>query len=76
MKPLNLSNSIYQRNGSKMGLDVKDGMLINNMPQEMMGIQKIAKVVKEMRKAEKIETMSKAYMLGEMKSDMGECDMC
>jgi len=75
-KPLNLSNSIYQRNGTKFGLDVNGGMLINNRPDSVIGIQKIAKAVKEMRKAEKIQTMSQAYMLGEMKSDMGECDMC
>lgn len=76
MKPLNLSNSIYQRNGSKSGLDVNGGMLINNMPQEMIGIQKIARVAKEMRNAENIRNMSKAVAMGTMKSEMGECDMC
>lgn len=76
MKPLNLSNSIYQRNGSKSGLDVKDGMLINNLPNDTIGIKKIAATVKQMKRAEKIQTMSQAYMLGEMKSEMGDCDMC
>lgn len=73
MKPLNLSNSIYQRNGTKFGLDVNGGMLINNTPQEVIGIKKIANAVKEMKRAEKIQTMSDAVALGKMKSDMGDC---
>lgn len=76
MKPLNLSNSIYQRNGSKMGLDIKDGMLINNLPNDTIGIKKIAAVVKQMKRSEKISDMSNAFMIGEMKSDMGECNNC
>ena len=73
-KPLNLSNSIYQRNGTKFGLDVNGGMLINNRPDDVIGIKKIANAVKQMKRAEKIQTMSDAFMLGEMKSEMGDCN--
>lgn len=72
MKPLNLSNSIYQRNGSKFGLDVNGGMLINNRPDGMTGIQKIAQVNKAMKKAEKISSMADAVAMGTMRTEMGE----
>lgn len=66
MKPLNLSNSIYQRNGSKAGLDVNGGMLINNAPDSKSGIQKMAELKKSIRRAEKIATMSEAISIGNM----------
>lgn len=72
MKPLNLSNSIYQRNGSKFGLDVNGGMLINNRPDGMTGIQKIAQVNKAMKKAEKVSVMADAVAMGTMRTEMGE----
>ena len=73
MKPLNLSNSIYQKNGSKFGLDVNGGMLINNAPDDIIGIKKISNTVKQMKRIEKIQSMSDAVALGKMKSDMGDC---
>ena len=67
MKPLNLSNSIYQRNGSKAGLDVNGGMLVNNAPDDTNGIQKLVQLKKSIKKAEKIATMSEAISLGNMR---------
>lgn len=73
---VNLSNSIYQRNGSKMGLTVKDGMLINNRPTSISGIQQAAELNKTLKRAEKIQTMSQAVALGNMREDMMEDDCC
>lgn len=67
MKTLNLRDSIYQRNGSKMGLCVNDGMLINNAPDSTNGIQKLVQLKKSMKKAEKIATMSEAISIGNMR---------
>lgn len=72
MKPLNLSNSIYQRNGSKMGLDINGGMLINNRPNSTTGIQKAAQLNKAIKKAEKISMMADAVAMGTMRTEMGE----
>lgn len=73
---VNLSNSIYQRNGSKMGLTVKDGMLINNRPNSNSGIQQAVALNKTLKRAEKIQTMSQAVTLGNMREDMMEDDCC
>lgn len=74
-KNVSLSNSIYQQRGSGYGLTQKDGMLINNRPDGQTGIQQIAQMRKEMKRAEKISTYSDAFSLGEMKSEMGcGCD--
>lgn len=73
---LNLSNSIYQQRGSGYGLQVNDGMLINNRPDGMTGIAKAAEVKKMMKRSEKISTYAEAVALGNMRSEMDEgCDM-
>jgi len=74
-KTLNLGNSIYQQknSGSFDGLTVKDGMLINNRPDGQTGIAQAAQLTKAMKRAEKISTMSAAFMMGETMSDMGDC---
>ena len=71
-QPLNLSNSIYQRNGTKLGLDVNGGMLINNKPDSRMGITKMAEAKKALKRAEKISVMADAVAIGTMKSEMDE----
>ena len=74
-KTLNLGNSIYQQktSGSYSGLTVKDGMLINNRPDGQTGIAQAAQLRKAMQRAEKISTMSTAFMMGETMSEMGDC---
>ena len=74
-KTLNLGNSIYQQktSGSYSGLTVKDGMLINNRPDGQTGIAQAVQVKKAMHRAEKISTMSTAFMMGETMSEMGDC---
>lgn len=78
MKP-NLMNSIYQQRGSGFGLTQKDGMLINNRPDGQTGIRQAVELKKSMKRADKISTMSEAFRIGEMMSDMGGescgCDM-
>lgn len=73
---VNLSNSIYQRNGSGMGLTVKDGMLINNRPTSTSGIQQAVDLKKTLKRAEKIQTMSEAVALGSLKEDIMKGDCC
>ena len=76
MKNLKLSNSIYQQRGSGIGLGVKDGMLINNRPNSITGIQQAVEVKKSIRKAEKVSTMAEAYALGERMSEMNGGGCC
>jgi len=71
---VNLSNSIYQEKGSGFngssgsGLTIKDGMLINNRPDGVTGIAHMANARKQMKQSMKVETMSDAVALGNMKS--------
>jgi outer membrane lipoprotein SlyB len=50
----NLSNSIYQQKKAKPGLTVECGMLINNRPNSITGIQKAIEVKKAVKMAEKM----------------------
>lgn len=67
----NLSNSIYQQKSAKPGLNPECGMLINNRPDSISGIQKAVEIKKAMRRAEKISTMSEAVSIGTMPPCMG-----
>lgn len=64
-KKANLSNSIYQRNGSDFGLTVKNGMLINNAPDGQTGIAQAAQVRKAMKRAEKESVIVNAIVQGQ-----------
>jgi hypothetical protein len=72
---LNLSNSIYQQRGSGYGLQVNDGMLINNRPDGMTGIAQAAQVKKSIHRAEKIATIAEAYSLAERSEKDCGCGM-
>lgn len=74
-KPI-LSNSIYQQKGSGYGLNVKDGMLINNRADGVTGIQQVVQLKKSIKRAEKIATYSEAVMIGSRMEDMGESCGC
>ena len=67
-----LSNSIYQQKGANFGLTVNGGMEINNRPDGVTGIKQACEVKKVMHRAEKIQTMSEAVFLGNIKSEMME----
>jgi len=67
-----LSNSIYQQSGANFGLTVNGGMLINNRPDGQTGIQQAAEVKKAVKRADKIQMMSEAVFLGNIKSEMVE----
>ena len=67
-----LKNSIYQQKGAGFGLNVSDGMLINNRPDGQTGIAQAAQIKKAMYNAEKISRMSEAVFLGNIKSEMME----
>jgi len=67
-----LSNSIYQQKGAGFGLNVSDGMLINNRPDSQTGIQQAAQVKKAMYNAEKVSRMAEAVYLGNIKTEMME----
>lgn len=61
------ASSIYQQNGSKPGLDVKDGMLINNTsPYQSTLISQAVQASKMRRRAEQVSTMSEAMMMCNM----------
>jgi chaperonin GroEL (HSP60 family) len=65
-----LSNSIYQQKGAGYGLDVNDGMLINNKPDGSTGIARAANMKREMRRAEKISIYADAISLAESRENM------
>jgi hypothetical protein len=67
-----LSNSIYQQRGANFGLTVNGGMEINNRPDGVTGIRQAADMKKAVKRAEKIQTMSEAVFLGNIRSEMME----
>jgi hypothetical protein len=69
-KKPNLNNSIYQQQGSGYGLTQKNGMLINNAPDGISGIQKLCEMKKMMKRSEKIATYSEAIAIGNSMSEM------
>lgn len=68
----NLENSIYQQSGANFGLTVNGGMLINNRSDGTTGIKQAADVKKAMYKAEKVQMMSEAVYLGNIRTEMME----
>ena len=73
----NLGNSIYQQRGSGYGgLNVRNGMLINDRLDGVTGIAQMAQAKKTIKRMEKVSVMSEAVALGNMKEDMmgGGCD--
>lgn len=67
-----LSNSIYQQKGAGFGLNVSDGMLINNRPDGQTGIRQAADLKKVVKRADKIQMMAEAVYLGNIKAEMME----
>jgi hypothetical protein len=67
-----LSNSIYQQRGANFGLTVNGGMEINNRPDGVTGIRQAADMKKAVKRADKIQMMSEAVFLGNIKSEMME----
>lgn len=75
MKFLGLKNSIYQQRGVN-GLQVKDGMMINDRPDSRTGIAKIADMRKAEKYTNKVNMMADGYVLGDIKAkSMGLEDM-
>ena len=54
------------------GLPVRDGRLMNNRPDSVMGITAAAIARKEMKRERKIEMQAEAYVRGERMSEMDE----
>lgn len=59
---LRLQDSIYQQKKAGSGLTIEDGMLINNRPNSMTGIQKAVEV-------KKVSRMAEAVFLGNIRSE-------
>ena len=53
-------------------LTVRNGRLINNRPNDVTGIQKAVQIKKELKRQEKIATMSEAMFRAEMRADLVE----
>lgn len=52
------------------GLPVRDGRLMNDRPDSVMGITAAAMARREMKRERKIETYARAFEQGEMMADM------
>ena len=65
----NVSNSIYQQKGAGIGLSVSNGMLINNRPDSMSGIQQASEMNKMRKVAEKVEVISRAINISKVESE-------
>ena len=74
------SDNIYQRKGSSPGYTVKDGMLINNVPDGMTLIQVAAQARRAARRAEQVSMIADGtylgYSRGEMMEGMNGEDCC
>lgn len=68
-KNANVSNSIYQQKGAGIGLSVSNGMLINNRPDSMTGIQKASEMNKMKKAAQKVEIISRAINISKVESE-------
>ena len=65
MRNADLSNSIYQRKGSREGsLTIKNGMLINNRADGQTGIAQAAELKNAMKNAKKVTTIAEGIVLG------------
>lgn len=64
-----LSNSIYQRQGSAPGLTVKDGMLINNRPDGITGIKEACMLKKSMKAMEKTSIYADAMVQAKARTE-------
>lgn len=67
-----LSNSIYQQKGANFGLSVNDGMMINNRPDGMSGIQQAAQMKKAVKHVDKVQMIADGVSLGYLKAEMME----
>lgn len=67
----NLGNGVYQQKLAGAGLNVSGGMLINNRPDGVSGIQLAAEIKGAMKRADKIEKMADGVALGIEKSKSG-----
>lgn len=53
-------------------LTIRNGRLINTRPNDVTGIQQAVRIKKELKKQEKIATMSEAMFRAEMRADLVE----
>jgi hypothetical protein len=61
------TDSIYQQQGSKPGLTVKDGMLINNTsPYQSTTISQAVQANKMRKRAEKVSIIAEGMMMCDM----------
>lgn len=58
--------------GPLNGLGIKKGRLVNNAPQAVSGIAKIAEMRKEMKRMQKIDIVRTGTFQAEMMSDLNE----
>jgi hypothetical protein len=66
-----VENQLVMKNFSiKDGLDIRNGRLINNRPDGMTGIQKLAETKKMMKREQKIEMMVEADVRASMREKM------
>jgi len=63
---------MMNKKGNLEGLEVRNGRLINNQPDGMTGIQKIAMMKKARKIEEKTMIMENAMYRAEMRADMME----
>ena len=68
-KRANVSNSIYQQKGAGIGLSVSNGMLINNRPDSMSGIQQASEMNKAKKMAQKVEVIARAINISKVESE-------
>jgi hypothetical protein len=69
----NLSNSIYQQRKAGPGLTTECGMLINNRPDSVTGIQQAVQIKKAMRKSEKVVMMAESVAMGNQMGGSSNC---
>lgn len=69
MKP---KDTIHGKFANLSGMDMKQGRMINNMPDPVVPLTQMAIMRKEQKRREKIDMMAQAYMQAEMMSDLNK----
>ena len=64
---VDLSNSIYQQKNAMPGLGMECGMMINNRPDSISGIQKAVQSKKMLRRMEKVSVYADAMAHSRMR---------
>lgn len=69
-----LTGSIYEPFKNGTGLNVKNGMLVNNRPDGVTGIKMMSDMNRALRRAEKVNIIVEANTISDMRENIFKID--